>query len=137
VLDGWLAAWLAGTSFSKRDFYEESDGTIRITRPMTSHLAMTATVWRPAAQVVAGWLARAFEGDLREERQPHSLSSALPAPRRTWQGMQPLVPKTCIECGGALAPRQRKFCSDVCSVSFRAALGLPPGKRALEFVTPA
>ena len=28
--------WLADASFSKRDFYEESDGTIRITRVLTS-----------------------------------------------------------------------------------------------------
>ena len=45
-VDGWLVAWLADANFSKRDFYEESDGTIRITRPLTSHLAMTACEWR-------------------------------------------------------------------------------------------
>jgi CRISPR-associated endonuclease Cas1 len=44
-VDGWLAAWLAEARFSKHDYYEESDGTIRITRPLTSHLAMTAPVW--------------------------------------------------------------------------------------------
>jgi CRISPR-associated endonuclease Cas1 len=101
-VDGWLAAWLADARFSKRDFYEENDGTVRITRPLTSHLAMTAPIWRPAAQSVAGWLARAFAGDLCEGRQPQSLFSALPAPRRAWTGMQPPIPKTCIECGGAL-----------------------------------
>jgi hypothetical protein len=53
-VDGWLAAWLVETRFSKRDFHEESDGTVRITRPLTSHLAMTAPIWRPAAQAVAG-----------------------------------------------------------------------------------
>jgi hypothetical protein len=132
-VDGWLAAWLAEANFSKRDFYEESDGTIRITRPLTSHLAMTAPVWRPAAQSVAGWLARTIVGDLCKKRQPQSLFSALPAPRRAWQGMQSPIPKTCIECGGALAPKQRKFCSDVCSVSFRVALDPPRDRRALEF----
>jgi CRISPR-associated protein Cas1 len=34
-VDGWLAAWLAEARLSKRDFYEEGDGTIRITRPLT------------------------------------------------------------------------------------------------------
>jgi CRISPR-associated endonuclease Cas1 len=125
-VDGWLAAWLVDARFSKRDFYEGSDGTIRITRPLTSHLAMTGPVWRPAAQSVAGWLARALAGGLSEERQSQSLFSALPAPRRAWTGMQAPIPKTCIECGGALAPKQRKFCSDVCSVSFRVALGRRP-----------
>jgi CRISPR-associated protein Cas1 len=93
-VDSWLAAWLAEARFSKRDFYEESDGTIRITRPLTSHLAMTAPIWRPAAQAVAGWLARAFMGDLCEDRRLHSPFPALPAPRRAWQGMQPPMPKT-------------------------------------------
>jgi hypothetical protein len=132
-VDAWLAAWLADASFSKRDFYEESDGTIRIARPLTSHLAMTAPIWRPAAQAVAGWLAQALMGDLCEERQPQSLFSALSAPTRAWQGIQSPMPKTCIECGGALAPKQRKFCSDVCSVSFRMPLRSPPDSRALEF----
>jgi hypothetical protein len=69
--DGWLAAWLADASFSKCDFYEESDGTIRITRPLTCHLAMTAPIWPPAAQAVAGWLARAITEGPPEKRQPH------------------------------------------------------------------
>jgi hypothetical protein len=95
AVDGWLAE----ARFSKRDFYEDSDGTIRITRPLTSHLAMTAPIWRPAAQAVAGWLARALTEGLPEKRRPHTSLPALPAPRRTWQGMQLPIPKTCIECG--------------------------------------
>jgi hypothetical protein len=130
-VDGWLVAWLAEASFSKRDFYEESDGTIRITRPLTSHLAMTAPVWRPAAQGVASWLARAFSEGL-PERRPHCPLPVLPAPRRAWQVMQPPLPKICSECGRALSPKQRKFCSDACSVSFRMALGRPPEKRVFE-----
>jgi CRISPR-associated protein Cas1 len=133
-VDGWLAAWLAEARFSKRDFHEEPDGTIRITRPLISHLAMTAPVWRPAAQSVAGSLAQAFVGGLCEERQSLSLFSALPTPRRAWQGMQSSMPKTCVECGGALAPKQRKFCSDVCSISFRVALGPPPDNRAIDLI---
>jgi CRISPR-associated protein Cas1 len=122
-VDNWLAAWLAEARFSKRDFYEESDGTIRITRPLTSHLAMTAPIWRPAAQAVVGWLARALAGGLDEKPLLRSPLPALPAPRRAWQGMQPPMPKTCTECGKALSTKQRKFCSDACAVSFRAATG--------------
>src|SRR5215472_13382702 len=80
---------------------------------------MTAPTWRPAAQAVAGWLARAFMGYLGEERRLHSPLPALPAPRRAWQGMQPPMPKTCIECGKALSTKQRRFCSEVCTDSFR------------------
>jgi hypothetical protein len=122
-VDSWLAAWLAEARLSKRDFYEESDGTIRITRPLTSHLAMTAPIWRPAAQAVAAWLARALAEGLAERRRLHSPLPALPAPRRAWQGMQPPMPKTCTECGKALGTKQRKFCSDACTVSFRVATG--------------
>ena len=133
-VDGWLGAWLAEARFSKRDFYEEPDGTIRITRLLTSHLAMTAPVWRPAAQSVASWLARALTEGLPEKPLPRTPLPVLPAPRRAWQGMQPPIPKTCIECGSALGTRQRKFCSDVCSVSFRMALGPRPDRRALELI---
>jgi CRISPR-associated protein Cas1 len=125
-VDGWLVSWLAEARFSKRDFHEESGGTIRITRPLTSHLAMTAPVWRPAVQAVAGWIARAFMGGLGEERRFQVLFPALPAPRRAWQGMQLPMPKTCIECGGALSAKQRKFCSDACIGSFRVAFTMAP-----------
>jgi hypothetical protein len=121
-VDGWLATWLAEARFSKRDFYEEGDGTIRITRPLTSHLAMTAPIWRPATQAVAGWLARAFAGGVSEGSQLCAPLPSLPAPRRAWQGMQPPVPKTCVECGRALSPKQRKFCSAICSDPFRLSL---------------
>jgi hypothetical protein len=39
---------------------EESSGTIRITRPLTSWLALSAPLWRGAAEVVARWLADSF-----------------------------------------------------------------------------
>ena len=134
-VDGWLAAWLAGARFSKRDFYEESDGTIRITRPLTSHLAMTAPIWRPAAQDVAGWLTRALTEGLPEKPRRLSPLPALPAPRRAWTGMQPPIPKTCNECGRALSTKQRKFCSEVCLVSFRITQRPPPDSRALELMS--
>jgi CRISPR-associated endonuclease Cas1 len=128
-VDGWLIAWLATTRFSKRDFYEEADGAIRLTRPLTSHLAMTAAIWRQAAQVVAAWLARALTESIGGE---HSLPAPMPTltvPKRRWQGLEPRIVKTCVECGMALAPRQRKFCSEVCTVSFHVAM-TEPGKPA-------
>lgn len=130
-VDGWLAAWLAEASFLKRDFYEEGDGTVRIARPLTSHLALTAPIWRPAAQSIAGWLARAFRGGLDEGRRLQAPSPALPAPRRAWQGLQPAIPRACAECGASLRTKQRRFCSDVCAVSYRVATGMAaPAYRA-------
>jgi hypothetical protein len=59
-VDCWLAAWLAGSCFAKRDFVELPDGEIRITRPLTSHLAMSGPIWRQAAAAVSGWLVQSF-----------------------------------------------------------------------------
>ena len=56
-VDCWLAVCLATSRFAKRDFVELQDGEIRITRPLTSHLAMSGPIWRQAATSVAGWLA--------------------------------------------------------------------------------
>jgi hypothetical protein len=84
---------------------------------------LTAPIWRPAAQGVASWLARALTEGLPEKRRPHTPLPVLPAARRAWQGMQPLIPKTCMECGRALSTKQRKFCSDVCSVSISGDSG--------------
>jgi hypothetical protein len=64
-VEAWLLSCLAETRFSKRDFYEEGDGAIRITRPLTSYLAMSAPLWRRAAETVAGWLAESFAGIAR------------------------------------------------------------------------
>jgi hypothetical protein len=126
-VDGWLAAWLSTARFSKRDFYEESDGAIRLTRPLTSHLAMTAAIWRPATQAVAGWLARALAGSHGGEHRLPAPLPAFPAPKRTWQGLEPPIARTCQECGKMLAPRQRKFCSEVCAISFHVATTTPAG----------
>lgn len=127
-VDAWLVTWLSSARFSKRDFYEEGDGAIRLTRPLTSHLAMTAAVWRPAAQAVAGWLARALAGSVGSELRLLAPLSALPAPKRTWQGSEPPIARTCHECGKALAATRRKFCSEPCAVTFQLATtaeGLP------------
>jgi CRISPR-associated endonuclease Cas1 len=120
-VDSWLVAWLSTARFSKRDFCEETDGAIRLTRPLTSHLAMTAAIWRTPAQAVAGWLARALGGSIDEERRLPAPLPTLPAPKRTWQGLEPPVAKACHECGKALAPKQRKFCSEACAISFHVA----------------
>jgi CRISPR-associated endonuclease Cas1 len=120
-VDGWLLAWLATAHFSKRDFYEEADGVVRLTRPLTSHLAMTAAIWRPAAETVAGWLARGIGGGLDRKRRLPAPLPALPAPRRTWQGLELPVDRACRECGKMLSPKRPKFCSDACSIAFHIA----------------
>jgi CRISPR-associated endonuclease Cas1 len=64
-IEAWLLCCIAECRFAKRDFYEEPDGTIRLTRPLSSWLALSAPLWRQAADVVARWLADTFEAMAR------------------------------------------------------------------------
>jgi len=59
-VDCWLLAYLASSVFANRDFTELSDGEVRITHPLNSHLAHTAVLWRKACEPVAEWLAQAL-----------------------------------------------------------------------------
>jgi CRISPR-associated protein Cas1 len=132
-VDAWLAQWLADARFSKRDFHEETDGAIRLTRPLTSHLAMSAPIWRTPASMVAHWLPQALSagegpggarqslGATNDHRRLAPPLPAFPAPRRAWRGLQLPILKTCHECGKGLASHQRKFCSPDCAMSFHLA----------------
>ncbi len=58
-VDYWLLAYLTSSAFANRDFTELSDGEVRLSHPLNSHLAHTAALWRKACQPIADWLARA------------------------------------------------------------------------------
>src|SRR5205085_4765308 len=60
-VDSWLVSYLSSSVFANRDFAELPDGEVRLTHPLTSHLAHTAMLWRKACEPVAGWLAQAFD----------------------------------------------------------------------------
>src|ERR1700736_518906 len=165
--EAWLLSCLAQSRLSKRDFHEEDDGAIRITRPLTSYLAMTAPLWRRAAEMVAGWLEESFAGfarrldtrgldddviaaasigapinmqkvsdptAARSRLSPRALGPLptplsaplpnLPSPGRAYRSAlaHDVMPRACYECGQALAPTQRKFCSASCSDSYRAEM---------------
>ena len=165
--EAWLLSCLAQSRLSKRDFHEEDDGAVRITRPLTSYLAMTAPLWRRAGETVAGWLAESFAGfarrldakaldddviaaasigapinmqkasdptAARSELSPRALGLLLtplsaplpnlPSPGRAYRSAlaHDVMPRACYECGQALAPTQRKFCSASCSDSYRAEM---------------
>jgi hypothetical protein len=102
-IEAWLLCVLAECRFAKRDFWEEPDGTIRLTRPLTSWLALSAPLWRRAAEVVARWPADAFEamarhpGEARIEDdmiEAAELGAALPAPRKAVESLVvPRVPR--------------------------------------------
>jgi CRISPR-associated protein Cas1 len=59
-VDCWLFAYLASSAFANRDFTELSDGEIRLSHPLNSHLAHTAALWRKVCEPVANWLAQSF-----------------------------------------------------------------------------
>jgi CRISPR-associated endonuclease Cas1 len=184
--EAWLLSSIAESRFSKRDFHEEADGTIRITRPLTSYLAMTAPLWRRAAETVAAWLAESFAGfarrldargvddviatasigipsntqktsdpPSRSQLSPRAvgrLPRPLPAPlpnlasaARAYRSTlaHGVMPRACYECGRALAPTQRKFCSAPCTDNYRvemrrllplsAGAAISPAIRELRF----
>jgi CRISPR-associated endonuclease Cas1 len=121
--DFWLASWLGEARFSRRDFYEEADGTIRVTRPLTSHIAITKSLWREPCSLAASWLVKALSGKTRENLAirvadpPRLVHRPVPLPT----SQRVTAPKTCLECGGLLGKGRRKFCCDDCMVSFHAA----------------
>jgi len=154
-VDFWLAAWLAASRFAKRDLVELPDGEIRITRPLTSHLAMSGPIWRQAAAAVSGWLAQSFGrvaaagGVLTGGITP--VPQGLPAAPTRSGRLLPLLSaplpaffarsrahrlRTCYECSGALPVRPRKFCSEECTTSyysdtqFRAIVAAIASRRA-------
>jgi hypothetical protein len=61
-VDYWLHGYLASSAFANRDFTELSEGEVRLTHPLNSHLAYTAAQWRKICQPIADWLARTLLG---------------------------------------------------------------------------
>jgi CRISPR/Cas system-associated endonuclease Cas1 len=57
-VDYWLLTYLASSAFANRDFTELPDGEIRLSHPLTSHLAHTAPLWRMVCEPIASWLAQ-------------------------------------------------------------------------------
>ncbi len=95
-IEAWCLAFLAATAFANRDFHETAEGEVRLTHPLTAHLAHTAALWRPACERVAAWLARAFAGaiDLHAVKSgtddlPH-IAPAVAGPRN--RGKRKLAP---------------------------------------------
>jgi hypothetical protein len=59
-VDYWLLSYLASSAFANRDFTELSDGEVRLSHPLNSHLAHSAALWRKACSPIANWLAQSF-----------------------------------------------------------------------------
>jgi CRISPR-associated endonuclease Cas1 len=122
ILDRWFFHWLQSATFSKRDFFEDYRGQIRLMRPLNSHLAMTAALWREIADQLAQWFYQRLIGKNASLRLKF-VDLEIEAGRRAkrWalgNALQRPVPTTCMECGKALPNKRRKFCSDACAKSY-------------------
>jgi CRISPR/Cas system-associated endonuclease Cas1 len=86
----WLFTYLQATAFANRDFHELPDGEVRLSHPLTSHLAHTAALWRKASEPIAEWLARSFHRASSHGPMRAALAPSVAAPSRK-PGSQPLV----------------------------------------------
>ncbi len=95
-IDAWCLSFLAATAFANRDFHETAEGEVRLTHPLTAHLAHMAALWRPACERVAAWLAQAFAGtvDLPADKPGADdlprIAAAVAGPRK--RGARQLAP---------------------------------------------
>jgi CRISPR-associated endonuclease Cas1 len=137
ILDLWYFHWLQSATFSKRDFIEGANGAVRITRPLSSHLAMTAGLWRGLAEQLAQW----FYQCLSTERIPglkltfvdvESYAKRRAARWSLGNALQRPVPTTCAECGKALPEKRRKFCSNDCMRLYYGGAPAEAGLAALK-----
>jgi CRISPR-associated protein Cas1 len=119
LLDRWFFDWLWTGTFSKRDFREDIHGFIRCTHPLSSHLAMTAALWRSMVESVVQWFYKRLSGEkarLRLDADMLATKGGRRAVRwRSGNSLQRPIPDTCAQCGKVLPERRRKFCSAQCA----------------------
>jgi hypothetical protein len=150
-VDYWLLAYLTSSAFANRDFTELSNGEVRLSHPLHSHLAHTAALWRKVCEPVATWLAQCFcraagfgaalvdnrksgvaamppsqlseqGGSFDSLKLPLGLDSPDRRPMQMRGALKEIpVPSMCWECGKALVGRQRRFCSKQCTTTSNAA----------------
>ena len=136
VLDRWFLRWLKSTTFSKRDFVEGVVGEVHITRPLSSHLAMTAGLWRGIAEQVASWFYQCLATEkIGELRLPASVETDAKRRAVRWSlrsALERPIPTTCAECGKALSEKRRKFCSQECMRSYYGGAPVEAGLAAIK-----
>ena len=98
-VDYWLFAYLASSAFANRDFTELSDGEVRLTHPLNSHLAYTTALWRKACQPIADWFAQSFfraagvsAVTTAEDGMIHAPHTIPPKPLEQGRKLDPLTP---------------------------------------------
>ena len=134
-VDMWLHNFLAQNTFSKRDFFERRDGTVRLSSRITSELAATSSLWAAEAAPVAEWVAKKLmaastkkvslptpltEKNRIEGRDGYRRRQSTSRSRRGEN-----VGSTCPECGKMFHDPGREFCSSKCWDKFNMEHHLP------------
>jgi hypothetical protein len=130
VVDRWLQEFLIGNHFTKKDFFERRDGTVRISCRVTSRLAGTSTLWASVVGPITEWVAiRVNQGRIssrstKDLARWESIGTPLTHSRRssgrdghrkrTSKKKIKISTKTCRECGTRLKDNKREFCSTKC-----------------------
>jgi CRISPR-associated endonuclease Cas1 len=124
--DAYLIKLLASRKIRRRDFTEESDGTVRILAPLTHSLTLAVPLLRKKAAPVVehtAWTLKQASG--RKGRLPTPLTrdnnSAAQEGRRVNRrrdGRLAQPPSACRECGLVLEDRSRMYC-DECLTALR------------------
>ena len=134
-VDTWLYGFLAQNTFSKRDFFERRDGTVRLSSRITSQLAATAPLWAAEAAPVVEKAARnLMPSSTKKSRLPTPLTEKNRSEGRDKYRRQRSTPRisttavigsTCPECGKMFHDPGREFCSSKCWDKFNMEHHLP------------
>jgi hypothetical protein len=130
-VDAWLLKFLSDNHFTRNDFFERRDGTVRLMTRLTRSLAETSPTWAkavaPIAERVAAELLRSTKRRAKREGVAKPLPTPLTQANRS-AGRAPYrrerankvskvtkgAPQLCPECGKAVENRKRRFCSAAC-----------------------
>ena len=134
-VDMWLHHFLAQNTFSKRDFFERRDGTVRLSSRITSQLAATAPLWAAeAAPVVEKAARKLMASATKNVHLPTPLTEKNRSEGRDKYRRQRSTPRisttavigsTCPECGKMFHDPGREFCSSKCWDKFNMEHHLP------------
>jgi CRISPR-associated protein Cas1 len=130
IVARWLLAWLREAVFTKRDFIEGMRGEVRLMRPLPSHLALTAALWREPAAAVVGWFVQRLAGKRSRLRLTPSVEAGRGRYAARWRPGRAIartIPPLCANCGRALSGRKRKFCGADCIAEYYTARGIATG----------
>ncbi|MGH9013161.1 MAG: CRISPR-associated endonuclease Cas1 [Acidimicrobiia bacterium] len=125
-VDAYVADLIMGHVFSRRDFAEARNGTVRVLAPLTHRLAETLPAWRARAARVVEAVAQALADEASLGRLPTLLTEANRSAGRDATRRRPrcsatprvaVLPRRCETCGAPLTDRRRRRWCTRCAAS--------------------